>query len=213
MNHCHWNYETHQFLSVLTHNLQQKKYHYVFTWYQDNPWAAVTHNSYCKVLWWNWIYTSSKQLIIYLGQWKWILWNVFFIDMCVVQSKVIGSACTMLDITMLSHGTCIQKPNCWTISLQCGRIDLQFTASSVSVRVWCTILWIQIMQTLRACPYKVLFRRYPGEWFSILSLFLSNITQKVMNGFRWNFMEGSGVIKGTIEWLNFGSNLDHHVDC
>ena len=28
-------------------------------------------------------------------------------------------------------------------------------------------------------------------------LFVSNITQKVMNGLRWNFMEGSGVIKTT----------------
>ena len=55
----------------------------------------------------------------------------------------------------------------------------------------------------------------PGEWFLILpmSLSLSNITQKVMNGFRWNFMEGPRMVKGTIEWLNFGSDMDHHVDC
>ena len=34
-------------------------------------------------------------------------------------------------------------------------------------------------------------------------LSVSNITQQVMDGLRWNFMEGSGVVKGTSNWVDF----------
>ena len=41
---------------------------------------------------------------------------------------------------------------------------------------------------------------------------LLNISQKVLNGLRWNFMAGSGGGKRN-KWLNFGDDSDHHADC
>ena len=32
-------------------------------------------------------------------------------------------------------------------------------------------------------------------------LSVNNFTQKVINGFRWNFLEVLGVVQGTIDWI------------
>ena len=59
---------------------------------------------------------------------------------------------------------------------------------------------------LRTAPHVIiliisLVRRLCFWWHGFVFLFVSNITQKFVNGLRWNFMESSGVVKGTSNWI------------